>query len=62
MKSNSIMNRRHACFARAGNASIDYVLVICIILPLAVFLFAVVPRMIQLVYDMTIVFVSSPFA
>jgi hypothetical protein len=38
----------------------DYVLVLAVILPLATFLFLVVPRMISLVYEMTITIVGSP--
>ena len=45
---------------RGGFAALDYVLVLAVILPLLLFLFTVVPRMIQLVYEMTVVIVSSP--
>ncbi|MEM9942315.1 MAG: hypothetical protein AAF939_12190 [Planctomycetota bacterium] len=38
----------------------DYVLVIGVILPLVWFLLSVVPRMIQLVYDLAIVVIGSP--
>ncbi|MFT5304391.1 MAG: hypothetical protein ACI87E_002929 [Mariniblastus sp.] len=46
--------------SRTGSASMDYVLVLAVILPLATFLFLVVPRMISLVYEMTITIVGSP--
>lgn len=46
--------------SRRGSASLDYVLVLGVILPLVLFLFTVVPRMIQLVYEMAIVIVGSP--
>lgn len=46
--------------SRRGAASLDYVLVLGVILPLVLFLFTVVPRMIQLVYEMAIVIVGSP--
>lgn len=45
---------------RAGSASMDYVLVFGVILSLATFMFLVVPRMIQLVYEFTITLVGSP--
>ncbi len=45
---------------RRGSASLDYVLVLGVILPLVLFLFTVVPRMIRLVYEMTVVLVGSP--
>lgn len=40
----------------------DYFLVIAVVLPLMLILFGVVPRMIQLVFEMTVVFISSPFS
>ena len=45
---------------RTGAASIDYVLVLAVIVPLAGLLFAVVPKMIQLVYEMTVVAIGIP--
>ena len=45
---------------RHGSASMDSVLILGVILPLILFLFTVVPRMIQLVYEMTVVIVGSP--
>jgi len=46
---------------RRGVASIDYVLVLGIILPLAAFLYRVVPKIINLVYDMVTVLTVWPF-
>ncbi len=46
---------------RSGQASLDYVLVLGIILPLAAFVLKVAPRVIGLVYDMICVMVSWPF-
>jgi hypothetical protein len=46
---------------RRGAASLDYVLVIGVILPLAAFLLWVGPRAIRLVYDMIAVMVGWPF-
>jgi hypothetical protein len=46
---------------RRGAASLDYVLVICIVLPLAAFTFGIVPRMIDLTYHWTSLLVAWPF-
>jgi hypothetical protein len=46
---------------RRGVAALDYVLVLGVILPLAVFLYRVVPRIIHLVYDMVTVLTVWPF-
>ena len=45
---------------RRGASSLDAILVLGVILPLALFLFLIVPRMIQLVYEMTVVLINSP--
>jgi hypothetical protein len=41
-------------------SSLDYVLILAVILPLVAFILGIVPRMIRLVYEMTIVIVNSP--
>lgn len=46
---------------RRGAATLDYILVLGIILPLAAFLMTAGRRMIVLVYEMLCVFVSWPF-
>jgi len=46
---------------RQGVATLDYVLVLGVVLPLAAFLFKVVPRLIALVYETACVFVAGPF-
>jgi len=46
---------------RRGAASLDYMLVLGVILPLAVIVIPNGKRMIQLVYEMTTVLVSWPF-
>lgn len=46
---------------RAGQASLDYVLVLGVALPLAVFLLTIGPRIIRLAYEMICVMVSWPF-
>jgi hypothetical protein len=45
---------------RRGAATLDYVLVLGVILPMATFLMMVVPRMIKLVYELVVVNVGSP--
>ncbi len=46
---------------RAGVATLDYVLVLCVILPLATIVIPTGMRMISLVYDMIAVIISWPF-
>jgi len=46
---------------RCGQSTLDYVLILGVVLPLLLFLFSVVPRMIRLVYEMTVVLIGSPF-
>jgi hypothetical protein len=46
---------------RRGAATLDYVLVLCVVLPLIAFILRVAPRMMNLVYEMTSVLVSWPF-
>ncbi len=46
---------------RAGVASLDYVLVLGVILPLAGFLLLTGPKIMRLAYEMVCVLVSWPF-
>jgi hypothetical protein len=46
---------------RKGSATIDYFLIICIVLPLAAFIMRIAPRAIQSVYDLLTVVVAWPF-
>ena len=46
---------------RKGVSTLDYVLVLGVILPLATFLFRVGPKIIDLAYEMVCVVVSWPF-
>ena len=46
---------------RRGVATLDYVLVMAVVLPLAAFLMWSGPRMMNLVYEMTAVLISWPF-
>ena len=53
--------RRGRRRARTGAATLDYVLVLAIVLPLVGFVLRVAPRIMNLVYEMTSVLVSWPF-
>jgi hypothetical protein len=46
---------------RRGSATIDYFLLICIVLPLAAFMMLVAPRAMRSVYDLLTVMVAWPF-
>jgi hypothetical protein len=46
---------------RRGVASLDYVLVLGVVLPLVVFIMYAGPRMMRLAYEMLCVLVSWPF-
>jgi len=46
---------------RAGAASLDYVLVLGVILPMVAFIFWAGPRIMRLAYEMVCVLVSWPF-
>jgi hypothetical protein len=46
---------------RGGAATLDYVLVLGVVLPLIAFVLRVAPRMMNLVYEMTSVLISWPF-
>ncbi len=46
--------------ARGGAATIDYVLVLCVVLPLAVIAVRIAPRLMLLVYEMFCVLVGWP--
>ncbi len=50
-------NRRY----RRGAATIDYFLVLCVTLPLAGFIWRIVPQIIHLVYDFLCVTLTWPF-
>lgn len=61
MKSATGQQSRHRDHRRAGVSTLDYVLVLGVILPLAAFVIPTGKRMIQLVYEMITVFISWPF-
>jgi len=46
---------------RRGSATIDYFLLICIVLPLAAFMMTVAPQAMRSVYDLLTVMVAWPF-
>ncbi len=46
---------------RAGAATLDYVLVLAVVLPLIALVLRIAPRMMNLVYEMTSVLISWPF-
>lgn len=50
----------HRC-RRAGLATVDYVLILGVVLPLAAFIMWIGPRIIRLAYEMVCVLVSWPF-
>jgi len=53
--------RRSARAVRRGSATLDYVLVICIVLPLASFVFWAAPRILNRVFEMSSALISWPF-
>lgn len=57
---NSLLHR-HLRKRRKGAATLDYVLLICVVLPLAGFVMWAGPRIMNLVYEMTCVLISWPF-
>lgn len=46
---------------RAGAATVDYVLILAVVLPMVAFLMWAGPRTIRLAYDLTSLLVSWPF-
>ena len=46
---------------RAGSASLDYVLILCIVLPLGAVTMGIVPPLINLAYEWMQVLVAWPF-
>ena len=55
------LSQRERGRKRRGSATIDYFLIIAIVLPLAAFILRIAPRAIQLVYDLLTVVVAWPF-
>ena len=46
---------------RRGAATLDYVLVMAVVLPMLAFVLRIAPRLMNLVYEMTSVLISWPF-
>ena len=54
-------SRRRSASARRGLASLDYILLLCVIFPLATFVFWAAPRIMNLVYEMLCVLPGVKF-
>ncbi len=52
--------RRNRIRPRQGLAAMDYILVMAVILPLAAVLMVIIPRMVRLVYEFTVIHLGSP--
>ena len=57
--SRSLRNRRFR--QRSGAATLDYILVLCFILPVGAFVIGMGGRIMRLVYEMLAVFLAWPF-
>ncbi len=55
------VNDRTRWPCRAGAATVDYVLILAVVLPMVAFLMWAGPRMIRLAYELTSLLVSWPF-
>jgi len=53
------LRRRTTC--RSGISSLDYVLILGVVFPLAVFIMKVGPRIMRLAYEMVCLLISWPF-
>ena len=53
--------RQQCAQRRSGAATLDYVLTMGVVLPLAAFVFWAAPRIMNLVYEMTCVVITWPF-
>jgi hypothetical protein len=61
MKATGRQPARQTGRRRSGLSSLDYILVLGVILPLAAFIITAGKRMIQLVYEMIVVLMAWPF-
>jgi hypothetical protein len=52
--------KRRAGSKRRGAATLDYLLVLAVIFPLAAFLMMIVPQIVHLVYEMLVIQIGSP--
>lgn len=55
------LRRSRLHLSRKGAATIDYFLLLAVIIPLAAFMTFAVPRIIRLVYELLITMVDMPF-
>ncbi len=46
---------------RRGAASLDYVLILCVVMPIAAFVMVAGPKIMRLAYEMVAVLVAWPF-
>ena len=53
--------RRSLRGRRRGSATLDYVLVMGVVLPMAAFVLWLGPRMMQSVYELSCMFIASPW-
>jgi len=60
-RSLNICRKRVPRRGRRGAATIDYFLVVCIVLPLATLVLGIAPRAMRSVYDLLTVVVAWPF-
>lgn len=60
-KRDGLMQTTNVGRRRVGAATLDYVLVLAVVLPLIALVLRIAPRMMNLVYEMTSVLVSWPF-
>ena len=61
LPSAATLSRREREKRRRGSATIDYFLLICVVLPLAAFIISIAPRAMRSVYDLLTVMVAWPF-
>ncbi len=52
---------RRGALRRSGQTTVDYVLLLGVLLPMIVFLLRVGPRIIRLAYEMTCALIAWPF-
>ncbi len=53
--------KRQRALRRSGQATVDYVLLLGVLLPMIVFLLRIGPRIIRMAYEMTCALIAWPF-
>ncbi len=61
LRQKRLLQSRRGRSRRVGAAALDYMLLLCVILPLATTMMWVGPRMMRLAYEMVCVLISWPF-